>query len=352
MSQALEEAKTAIQAGQLGQAQALIAQALRANPRDIDAWLLLEQCVEQNDRKKYCLQQVLLLEPSHQAARQRLADLTAPPAPEPPQPLSPDPVETTLTTTTPPAAPAAEPEPEPMSPSPAPAPEPTPEPPNAEPDFDLLRSASAPPATEMESALMDEASFKPSPFMAPAGSISVNPNDENPLSSIPESPAFTAIAPEAAEDMDNSARLDSTAVTMPGIARNIDKNSIRARLEQAVSNLESGHKAEGIAQLEEVVALDPRNEMAWMWLGAAVDDDVRKREYYQQALAINPRSKMARDYLKAVESRLGSAPAVATAAEAEAPPRGPSLIWLALIAVIVVILGIIIFFVLRRYYLG
>lgn len=369
MAQALDQALLALRAGQPAQAQAFIAQVLRTDPRNIDAWLLLEQCVEPTDRRKYCLQQVLLLSPDNQTARQRLAALElaqAPVAQKPEPPAAPVAVQVNEA---PPALPQQSPaasggtQPD-VSEEPNHGPELAAlqiadsmpasnvlETASTEPDYDLLRSASAPSPSGMESALIDEESFQPGPFAVESASISGDAFDDNQMAAIPESPAFSTITPESPAEAEVAAPDTSSAVTLPGIARNIDKNAIRARLEQAVSNIEGGRKAEGIAQLEEIVTLDPRNEMAWMWLGAAAEDDVRKRECYRQALAVNPRSKMARDYLQAVEARIGPASAADNGSDGT-KSGGPSLIVWALIAILVVIIGIVVFFALRRFYIG
>lgn len=63
----------------------LLAQALAVDPRDDRAWLWLSGVVSSDAERRYCLEQVLALDPAHAAARRGLAQLPADTVPCPPR---------------------------------------------------------------------------------------------------------------------------------------------------------------------------------------------------------------------------------------------------------------------------
>jgi hypothetical protein len=85
----LDQAIEAIQAGQKAQGLAILAKLVNQEPHNERAWLWLATCVDEPEKKRYCLQRVLELNPSSAAARQLLAELDAPAAP-PPQETTPE----------------------------------------------------------------------------------------------------------------------------------------------------------------------------------------------------------------------------------------------------------------------
>jgi tetratricopeptide (TPR) repeat protein len=336
MSPLLDQAQAALHAGQKSQAQALLAQALKANPREEQAWVLLEQCVDPLERKKYCLQQALLINPQNAQARQRLAELEPPPAPPPPKPEPPPP-------------PRAVPPPAKMS-----------EPAGnyfdtlAEPEdtFTALEpEADNPPAvTSLEAALMDNASYRPSAFVMSKDEVQAETEDwqAEPISLEPELESIDSSGPADATD----SNLDSSPTATS--EKPLDKAAIRAKLEQGVALIEGGNKIEGVPILEAVVAADPRNETAWLWLGASADDDQRKLECFQKALAINPRNKLARDLLKPVETRLGVEAVIQPVTEAahKAASASSRNLWIILgfiVLIVIVVAGLWLYWFLTSY---
>ena len=79
----LDEVVALIDAGQTALAQARLADLLRQDLRNEQAWFLLAQCVETNDRRRQCLERVLALNPSNDRARRLVAQLDSQPAPAP-----------------------------------------------------------------------------------------------------------------------------------------------------------------------------------------------------------------------------------------------------------------------------
>src|SRR5678816_1278561 len=82
MTSELDQAIEAIQAGQKAQGLAILAKLVNQEPRNERAWLWLATCVDEPEKKRYCLQRVLELNPSSAAARQLLAELDAPATPQ------------------------------------------------------------------------------------------------------------------------------------------------------------------------------------------------------------------------------------------------------------------------------
>jgi hypothetical protein len=89
----------ALKAGELAQAQELLAQATEANPRNEQAWLWLSGTTQDAEEQRYCLERVLAINPQHPAAQRGLERL--PRAPEPAVP----PAEPPLSQDTPAPAP-------------------------------------------------------------------------------------------------------------------------------------------------------------------------------------------------------------------------------------------------------
>ncbi|MBN1934838.1 MAG: hypothetical protein JW934_09245 [Anaerolineae bacterium] len=81
-SDLLHQARQALQSGDRERARRLLADALRANLRDAQAWLLMSEAVEQRAHKLDCLMRVLAIEPENATALAQLARLN--PQPEPP----------------------------------------------------------------------------------------------------------------------------------------------------------------------------------------------------------------------------------------------------------------------------
>lgn len=91
----LLEAAERLRAGDREGARALLARYLQTNPRSDRAWFLLSQALEDREKQIECLRRALALNPGHEAARERLAELQgerpAPPRPAPPPPARPTP---------------------------------------------------------------------------------------------------------------------------------------------------------------------------------------------------------------------------------------------------------------------
>jgi len=79
----LQQAIVATRAGRTDIAQNLLAQLIRENPDDANAWFLMGYLVDAPDRQVLYLQKAVDLDPDHAIARQRLVQLENPPVPAP-----------------------------------------------------------------------------------------------------------------------------------------------------------------------------------------------------------------------------------------------------------------------------
>ena len=75
-----------------------------------------------------------------------------------------------------------------------------------------------------------------------------------------------------------------------------------AMLNQAVAAARAGRKAEARRLLETILEADERNEQAWLWLGAVVDDPQERITCLENVLALNPNNETARRGLAALRA--------------------------------------------------
>jgi hypothetical protein len=72
--------------------------------------------------------------------------------------------------------------------------------------------------------------------------------------------------------------------------------------QQAIDALNSGNRATAARLLAKVVAQDPRDEAAWLWLAACLDDLDKKRYCLRKVLEINPENETVRQDLSRLET--------------------------------------------------
>lgn len=68
MSATLQDAIASARAGDIGQAQLIVAEVIQANPDDANAWYLMSQLVDSDARRMVYLRKTLALDPSHALA--------------------------------------------------------------------------------------------------------------------------------------------------------------------------------------------------------------------------------------------------------------------------------------------
>ena len=70
MNEQFQQAVVASRAGQIKEAQFLLAQSLQEEPNNADAWLLLSQLVDSNEKQQEYLAKAISLEPEHELANE------------------------------------------------------------------------------------------------------------------------------------------------------------------------------------------------------------------------------------------------------------------------------------------
>src|SRR5437763_747295 len=90
-------------------------------------------------------------------------------------------------------------------------------------------------------------------------------------------------------------------------------------VEEGIEAYKTGDKAEAVRLLTEAIRRDPRDETAWLWLGAALDDPEKRKQAFQRVLQINPNNEKAR---AALERLGGGAPRPAASGGATPRPSG------------------------------
>lgn len=73
------------------------------------------------------------------------------------------------------------------------------------------------------------------------------------------------------------------------------------KLQNAIQNIRSGNKNEGLKLLVEIVKSEPQNEQAWLWLGMALPDPVKQADCLKRVLLINPENQQAASMLNKLE---------------------------------------------------
>ena len=72
-------------------------------------------------------------------------------------------------------------------------------------------------------------------------------------------------------------------------------------LRAARTAIRCGNLATARRLLSEFVQAHPRNETAWLWLSAIVEDPIREQECLEQVLNINPANTIAWNHLVRLE---------------------------------------------------
>ncbi len=91
------------------------------------------------------------------------------------------------------------------------------------------------------------------------------------------------------------------------------------KLSEAIQHIKSGNKTVGKQLLTEILKADPRNELAWLWMSAAVDTDDLRRECLEEVLKYNPDNETAKRGL----ARLPQTQPTSYAFTTQEPPQVP-----------------------------
>lgn len=89
---------------------------------------------------------------------------------------------------------------------------------------------------------------------------------------------------------------------------NDDRPNPDDQLEQAIRAIQSGDRKRGRALLARVLAADPKEAQAWLWLAACWDEPDKQRYCLEQALALRPNDPRIRQALERLPAASGSTP--------------------------------------------
>jgi len=113
-------------------------------------------------------------------------------------------------------------------------------------------------------------------------------------------------------------------------------------LQRGIAAADAGDRESALEHFERAAHLDPKSEVAWLWLGSLADDPREAIEHYRHALAINASSAVAKEgivvsRLRAgiVDAQAGNVVAARTQLRAvvkEAPNQEAAWHWLASVA--------------------
>lgn len=77
-----------------------------------------------------------------------------------------------------------------------------------------------------------------------------------------------------------------------------NQDNIQDQLRLGIEAVRRGDKVAAQLLLRQVIAAEPTNELAWMWLASAVESLTERRECLERALAINPNNARAQEALR------------------------------------------------------
>lgn len=94
-------------------------------------------------------------------------------------------------------------------------------------------------------------------------------------------------------------------------------------LDQAIAASQAGNHRNALSLLAQVVALDPRNERAWLWLAELVETDAQRIDCLKRVLSINPDNSLAQQRLRTLTLK---APAPTTPPHETQPSTEPPML--------------------------
>lgn len=104
---------------------------------------------------------------------------------------------------------------------------------------------------------------------------------------------------------------------------------LQAFLRAAIEAARDGNRTKAREMLQRVVARDPQNELAWLWLATVASSVSERRQSLKKALAINPHNVRARQALAQLDRETATPATSARSSQAAARRRGlpPWLFW-------------------------
>jgi hypothetical protein len=95
-------------------------------------------------------------------------------------------------------------------------------------------------------------------------------------------------------------------------------------LRYAIERIRSGDRAGGKRLLVEILRAEPRNEVAWLWLAATVDEVEQQRECLVRVLRINSTNQTALRILRTIPDGVSTMTPIPPSALPAASPSRPA----------------------------
>lgn len=96
----------------------------------------------------------------------------------------------------------------------------------------------------------------------------------------------------------------------PKRTRIIDKFASEQTLEEATQLIKNGHRAQALPILNRILAADPYNELAWVWMAVCEDNAQKRLDCLKHVLKINPKNDRARNNIDQLEAYLHSSASI------------------------------------------
>jgi Tol biopolymer transport system component len=87
----------------------------------------------------------------------------------------------------------------------------------------------------------------------------------------------------------------------------LSSDDLQTTLRNGIDAAKRGDRTTARRLLEQVIARDDRNEMAWIWLASVVNTNAERRNALERVLQINPRNSRAREALSKLNEPTGAA---------------------------------------------
>ncbi|KAB2906443.1 MAG: hypothetical protein KJ064_24300 [Anaerolineae bacterium] len=84
---------------------------------------------------------------------------------------------------------------------------------------------------------------------------------------------------------------------------NADNPNLENLLQMGITAAKQGNHDAARLFFKQVLDEDKKNDRAWVWMASVVDDPVKRQQYLETALKINPSNKSARKLLRTLSRK-------------------------------------------------
>jgi len=88
---------------------------------------------------------------------------------------------------------------------------------------------------------------------------------------------------------------------------NSDNPNLENLLQLGISAAREGRTEGARVYFQQVLAEDKKNERAWIWMAYVAENDIKRRQYLETVLKVNPKNKTARTALKKIAASRSTA---------------------------------------------